>query len=146
MNQEVLDGIRLKSAEEIMAQLAELVHRHRRRYIRKLTRPCPNNCAYATLAGNKVTGCQRCNSSNPEHCRAESLFVTVETKEEVAQQFQQDLRDPNVLRHDYRDVMTLLWVLGQFDGEAPEEPVIASVEKRQAGRKQSDRGPEESKS
>jgi hypothetical protein len=115
--------------------------RHRRRYLRKNTRPCPNNCAFATISNKKgVTGCERCDSNNPENCRAEQMFVPIETKEEVAERFKQDLRDPNILRHEYRDVMTLLWVLGQFDGETPEEHVIATAEKRQPGGKEGKNG------
>lgn len=131
-----LDDIEVKSKEEIVSQLAEIIHRHRRRYLRKYTRPCPNNCAYATVSSKKgVTGCTRCDSTNPENCRVEQMFVPISTKEEIADQFRQDLRDPNILRHEYRDVMTLLWVLGQFDGETPEEHVIATAEKRQPGGK-----------
>lgn len=131
-----LDNIRVKSAEEIVEQLREIIHRHRRRYLRKYTRACPTNCAYASLNSKRdVTGCTRCNSSNPESCRAEAMFVPISTKEEIAEQFSQDIRDPNILSHDYRDVMTLLWVLGQFDGEAPQEQVIARAEKRAPGGK-----------
>lgn len=131
-----LDNIRVKSKEEIVRQLAEIIHRHRRRYLRKYTRPCPNNCAFATESAKKgITGCERCGSTNPEQCRMEQQFVPIETKEEVVERFKQDIRDPIILRHDFRDVMTLLWVLGQFDGEQPEEHVIATAEKRQPGGK-----------
>jgi hypothetical protein len=131
-----MDGIRIKSAEEIVGQLAEIIHRHRRRYIRKYMRPCPVNCEFASESTKRgVTGCDRCGSTNPEQCRKETEFVSIETKEEVAERFKQDIRDPNILRHDFRDVMTLLWCLGQFDGEQPDEHVIAAAEKRQPGGK-----------
>lgn len=129
------EGVTVKSAEEIIEQLAEILHRHRRSYLRKFSRACPNNCAYADVSTKRgVTGCGRCDSSNPEQCRQETLFVPVATKEEIMEQFRQDIRNPNVLRHQYRDVMSLLWVLGQFDGERPEEEMIARAEKRDAGK------------
>ena len=129
----------MKSVEEIVEQLAEIIHRHRRRYIRKNTRPCPNNCAYADGTTKKgVTGCGRCGSTNPEHCRMEPEFVPLSTKEEVIEQFRRDLRDPNVLRHEYRDILTLGWVLGLFDGEEPVEHLIAAIEQRAPGGKGSE--------
>lgn len=131
-----LEGIRIKSAEEIVSQLAEIIHRHRRRYIRKYTRPCPSNCNLAIESTKKgVTGCDGCGSTNPEQCRAESQFVAIETKEEVAERFRQDIRDPNILSHEFRDVMTLLWVIGGFDGEAPDEQVVSKAEQRRPGGK-----------
>jgi hypothetical protein len=111
-----MDDIEVKSKDEIVAQLAEIIHRHRRRYLRKYTRPCPINCVYATESNKKgVTGCKQCDSFNPEQCRVESAFVSISTKDEVIEQFRQDLRDPNILRHEYRDVMTLLWVLNSLN-------------------------------
>ena len=133
MDPTLFGGITLKSTEEIVAQLAEIIHRHRRRYLRKYSRPCPNNCAYSTESKTR-TICQRCDSVNPENCRDETQLVSLATKEEIMEQFRADLRDPAVLRHEYRDVMTLLWVLGQFDGERPEEHVIATAEKRDLGK------------
>lgn len=131
-----LDDIHVKSKEEILEQLTEIIHRHRRRYLRKNTRPCPLNCAYATISEKRgVTGCPRCDSLNPESCRAENMFVPISTKEEVAAQFRRDLRDPKILQHEYRDVMSLLWVLGQYDGEALEERIIATAEQRPPGGK-----------
>ncbi len=124
-----LDDIRVKSAEEIVTQLREIIHRHRRRYLRKYTRPCPMNCVHAIGSSKKgITGCTGCESTNPEQCRNEPMFVPVDTREEVFENFRHDLRDPNILRHEYRDVMTLLWVLGQFDGDEVDEQVIASAE------------------
>ena len=131
-----MDGVKLKSAEEIIGQLTEIIHRHRRRYIRKYTRPCPINCTFASESTKRgVTGCDRCGSSNPEQCRRESEFVAIETKEEVAERFKQDIRDPNILQHEFRDVMTLLWVIGGFDGEAPDEHVVSRAEQRKPGGK-----------
>jgi len=122
--------VSLKSLEEILAQLREIIHRHRRRFIRKRIRPCPTNCVYADISRKGVHGCSRCNSTNPEVCRVESNFVPMDTKEELAEQFAIDLRDPLVLQHEYRDVMSLLWVLGAFDGDEPDENIIGQVEYR----------------
>ena len=56
--------------------------------------------------------------------------MPMDTKEELADQFANDLRNPQVLRHQYRDVMSLLWVVGGFKGEEPDENVIKAVEFR----------------
>lgn len=120
----------VKSLEDILAQLGEIIHRHRRSFIRKHIRPCPQNCVYANASRKGVQGCTRCDSSNPEACRDESKFVPMDTKEELADQFANDLRNPQVLRHQYRDVMSLLWVVGGFKGEEPDENVIKAVEFR----------------
>ena len=130
MDQQVLDGLRVKSKEEIVEQLKEIVHRHRRRYIRRNMRPCPENCQRAEVTRRGVTGCPGCESTNPEVCRQEAYFVPISTKEELAQEFAEDLRNPNALRHDYRDIMTLLWVLGQFDTDEVSEEVMTNVEIR----------------
>jgi hypothetical protein len=137
MDKQVLQGITLKSVEEIVAQLRELVHRHRRRYVRKNLRPCPDNCKSATLSRRHgVTGCSGCNSSNPEVCRREEKFVPLYTKEELIENFREDLRDRKILSHDYRDILTLLWVLGEFDeGKPVPEAVISSVEVHQGAKR-----------
>jgi len=48
----------------------------------------------------------------------------MDTKEELAAQFEEDLRDIDVLRHNYRDVMCLLWVLGALEGNTVNETVF----------------------
>jgi len=126
-----LTQITVKSKEEIVSNLSEIIHRHRRSYIRKHTRPCPINCAYASVVRKGVTGCTRCDSVNPENCRNHELFGPMATKEQIVQEFKMDLRDPRILQHEYRDIMVLLWVLGQFDGDTPQEQVIASAEQHQ---------------
>ncbi len=129
-----LTQITLKSKEDIFSELSEIIHRHRRRYLRKHTRPCPLNCVHASVVRKGVTGCTRCVSSNPEVCRQHTLFVPLATREELAQEFALDMRDAKILQHEYRDVMALLWVLGQFDGADPEESVIAVAEKHEGKR------------
>lgn len=133
MDPGIFSSIHVKSKEEIIEQIQELVHRHRRRFLRTNLRPCPENCTKADVTARGVRGCPGCGSTNPEQCRDDRAFVAIATKEEVYEQFRQDIRDPDVLRHDYRDIMTLLWVLGQFDGEQPQVPehVMDHVEVRE---------------
>jgi hypothetical protein len=104
------------------------VHRHRRRFLKRNLRPCPENCQYADVTRRGVIGCHGCHSANPEVCHNERRFVPDMSKEELDLQFRQDLRDPEVLTRDYRDIMALLWVLGEFDGDEVPEAVIAEVE------------------
>jgi hypothetical protein len=105
-----LTQITVKSRESIVEKLSRIIHHHRRRYMKKHTRPCPINCEYASVVSRGVTGCTRCDSSNPEVCRQEAYFAPIASKEEIAREFSLDLRDPNILRHEYRDVMALLKV------------------------------------
>jgi hypothetical protein len=129
--------MQIKSAEEIVEQLAEIIHRHRRRYVRKYTRPCPINCEFASESTKRgVTGCDQCGSTNPEQCRNEIKFVQIETKEEIVERFRQDIRDVNILRHEFRDVLTLLWCTNAITGDTVDEQVISMVEKRNPGGKQ----------
>ena len=113
--------IKLKSLEEVITRFKELVHRHRRRFLRKNLRPCPFNCQFADVAGRDVVGCGSCKSRNPEFCKKHELFMPLYSKEELSQQFKRALRDPKTLLKDYRDLVVFLWVTGQFDSE--EEPI-----------------------
>lgn len=129
--------IRLKSLADIVAKAKEVVARHRRKFIKKFLRPCPQNCEFATMVGNdRVIGCKKCGSRNPEQCRQVENFVPINTKEELYAEFQTLLRDPEALWRDYRDIFVFYWVLGVFDPLPHEgnldENVIKSIEKRKA--------------
>jgi hypothetical protein len=115
--------VKLKSLEEVLTRFRELVHRHRRRFLKRHLQPCPYNCKKAVLdRKGEVVGCARCGSRNPEFCKKPSLFLPLYTKEELYEQFRQALRDPKTLLKDYRDLVVFLWVTGQFDDydEVPE--------------------------
>ena len=115
MKDPLLNQVRLKSLEEIIAAARETVRRLRRRFLQRNMRPCPANCKGAGMLGHKVVGCVNCESTNPEVCRRESEFDPLFTKEELARQFADSLRDPDVVLRDYRDLTVFLWVLGAFD-------------------------------
>ena len=116
----------MKTKDEVFDQLREIVHRHRRRFLRRNLRPCPDNCQYADMTRRGVVGCHGCRSRNPEVCLDESRFVPDMTKEELDLQFREDIRDPEVQSRDYRDIMVLLWFLE--DDEAEPDEVIAQAE------------------
>ena|SRR5271166_2875700 len=129
--------ILLKSVEEIIAKCQEVISRHRRKFIKRYLRPCPANCSYATVVGNdRVTGCTKCGSHNPEQCRRDLDFVAFNTKEELYKEFTALLRDPEALWQDYRDIFIFYWVLGVFDplGDKGnlDEGLIQTIEKRKA--------------
>jgi hypothetical protein len=115
VNDPLLNLIRLKSLEEIIAAARETIHRHRRRFLQRNLRPCPENCKGASMVGHKVVGCTNCGSPNTDTCIKEKEFVPLFTKEELAQQFADQLRSPDVLLREYRDITVFLWVLGAFD-------------------------------
>ena len=122
--------IKLKSLEEIIERFRELVHRHRRRFLKRNLRPCPYNCKGAEMVGRDVVGCKICGSENPEFCKRREQFIQLYSKKELSEQFRRSLRDMKILLRDYRDLVVFLWVLGQFDPEDTEVPehIIQKVE------------------
>ena len=129
----LLNLIQLKSLEEIIAAARDNIKRHRRRFLQRNLRPCPGNCKGASMLGHKVVGCLNCGSPNAENCSNEKKFVPLFTKEELAQQFADQLRDPEVLLREYRDVTVFLWVLGAFDKQTKtlDENIVEKVEQRE---------------
>jgi hypothetical protein len=126
----LLSKIKLKSLEDILAAARETIHRHRRRFLQRNLRPCPENCKGASMVGHKVVGCTNCGSPNASNCIKEDKFVPLFTKEELAQQFADQLRNPEVLLREYRDVTVFLWVLGAFDKQKRtlDETIVKKVE------------------
>src|SRR5271167_1946867 len=126
----LLSKIKLKPLEEIIAAARETIHRHRRRFLQRNMRPCPENCKGASMVGHKVVGCTNCGSPNADNCLREDKFVPLFTKEELAQQFADQLRNPEVLLREYRDVTVFLWVLGAFDKQKKtlDETIVERVE------------------
>ena len=123
-------NIRVKSLEEHLDQLGELIHRHRRRYIAKYLRPCPSNCVYAASTRKGVQGCGKCGSANPEQCREVGRFVPMDTKEELQERFAEDLRTLPVLQHQYRDLTCMFWSIDAIDDGKLDEAVVELVEFR----------------
>lgn len=65
------------------------------------------------------------------------MFVPLFTKEELAKQFADQLRNPEILLREYRDITVFLWCLGAFDKQQVNEEVVADMEKhetKKAGR------------
>jgi len=101
------------------------------------------NCSMAESMGRKITGCFGCESHDPNKCIRPEKFKPAYTKEELATQFAEELRDPGVLLRDYRDVVVFLWVLGAFDEEKRvDEEIVSKVEKKhvEAGSSVANRG------
>jgi hypothetical protein len=122
--------VQLKPLEEIIAAARDTIKRHRRRFLQRNMRPCPENCKGASMLGHKVIGCTNCGAPNADTCIKDSKFVPLFTKEELAQQFANQLRDPEVLLREYRDVTVFLWVLGAFDKQTKvlDEDIVEKVE------------------
>src|SRR5208282_4442608 len=107
-----------------------MIHRYRRRWLKRNLRPCPNNCQLAEMLGRRVLGCTGCGSSNPDQCTKEPKFVPLYTKEELHQQFRERIRNQEILLRDYRDIAALLWAMGGFDDEL-DEGLLAGIEQRE---------------
>ena len=133
MDDPLLKKVQLKSLEEIITAARETIHRHRRRFLQRSLRPCPENCKGASMVGHKVVGCTNCGSPNADTCIKDSKFVPLFTKEELAQQFADQLRNPEVLLREYRDVTVFLWVLGAFDKQKKtlDETIVERVEQNE---------------
>lgn len=118
-----------------------MIHRYRRRWLKRNLRPCPNNCKLADMLGRRVVGCEGCGSRNPEQCLKDQKFEPLYTKEELYKQFRERIRNPEILLREYRDIAALLWAIGGFDEEL-DETVIAGVEQREEPKQpNSDSGP-----
>jgi hypothetical protein len=121
---ETLAAIEVKPKEEILERLTQLIQRHRRKYLNRFLRPCPENCKLAAFERNRVSGCTGCDSSNPESCRDESLYLPIAVKQQLYDEFSNMLQDPEILLREYRDIAMLLWVIGEFDTE-PHAEIVA---------------------
>lgn len=130
MDPETYNQLQVKPLDEILARVRDLIHRHRRKFLKKYLRPSPNNCTKAIEREGRVVGCRGCGSRNPETCLRSENFVPFETKDQLYQAFTEELRDWNVLAKDYRDIAMLLWVIGAFDSESVDEQVLSGVDKR----------------
>lgn len=130
MTDPLLSLIQLRSLEEIIAAARECVHRHRRRFLQRNTRPCPENCKGASMVGKEVVGCTNCGSPNANQCVQAGKFDPLFSKEELALKFADQLRDPEVLLREYRDVTVFFWVLGAFDKQKKQinETIVEKVE------------------
>lgn len=82
------------------------------------------------MLGHKVVGCNNCGSQNADQCLREKKFAPLFSKEELAQQFADQLRDPEILVREYRDITVFLWVLGAFDKQTKtlDETIVEKVE------------------
>jgi len=130
VNDPLLSKVQPKALEEIIAAARETIHRHRRRFLQRSLRPCPENCKGASMLGREIIGCTNCGSPSADRCIRKDKFVPVFTKEELAQQFADQLRNPEILLREYRDVTVFLWVLGAFDKQKKtlDETIVERVE------------------
>jgi hypothetical protein len=133
VNDPLLSKVRLKALEEIIAAARDTIHRHRRRFLQRNLRACPENCKGASMVGHKVVGCTNCGSPSAETCIKDSKFIPLFTKEELAQQFADQLRNPEILLREYRDVTVFFWVLGAFDKQKKtlDETIVERVEQNE---------------
>jgi hypothetical protein len=107
-----------------------MIHRYRRRWLKRNQRPCPINCQSAIVVGkSRVIGCDGCGSRNLDQCSNAQKFVPLFSKEELHEQFRERIRNQEILLRDYRDIAALLWAMGGFDEEL-DETLIAGVEQR----------------
>ena len=111
--------IKMKTQEEILARLKELVQRSRKRYIKNHMKPKGSNCAYVIYDEELDSyRCTKCGTLDPDQCMNHELFSPKKTREEVVQEFAVDIKNPQILLRDYRAEAALLWTLGQFpEGE-----------------------------
>jgi hypothetical protein len=135
MNSNPSVRIKVKTDKDILDRLKELISRHRKRFFKNKLKPKGENCAFVKY--DETTGaskCLKCGTDDPDTCLNHKLFKASRTKEELAADFSDDIHNTQRMLREYRDIATLLWVLGQFDDpeeyEQTKEQLIANVEQR----------------
>lgn len=116
--------LEVRSKSEIISRCREIIHRTRRKFLKKNSRPCPLNCQMAVMHGNEVTGCDQCKSYNPDRCMRPEEFIPVYNKEELFQQFREELYDRHILFRRYPAIAVLLWVLGVVKTSEDDEAAV----------------------
>lgn len=111
LDMELLRRLKPKSLEEILSRLSELVHRHCRKYLKRNLKPCPYNCSRAKWNGPRFICCEGHNTTDSEKCYRPEKFMPIFTKAELYEQFKRDLRDPEILVREYRDLAMIFWVI-----------------------------------
>lgn len=117
--------VKVKSAQEIVTRLQELLQRDRKKYIVRHTKPKGENCKYRRWDDTIQGWTCRCGTQDPDVCLCHSQFEPEFTRDQLVAQFKEDIHNPQRLLREYRAEATLLWVLGQFDNdETPSTTVI----------------------
>jgi hypothetical protein len=115
--------IRLKSVAEIQKRLRDLIHRHKKKFLKRNTEPCLGNCKGALSIVNPELAshldynedrCTFCKSKDPDSCNNHSQFQARYTREELIEGFKEELKNPEILTREYRDIAIMLWVLNMF--------------------------------
>ena len=123
--------IKMKTQEEVLIRLKELIQRSRKRYIKNHTKPKGSNCAYVVYDDEADQyRCTKCGTTDPDRCLNQEMFQPKRNREELAKDFADEVKNPQILLREYRAEAALLWVLGQFSDDDDETPVI-DIEKRE---------------
>lgn len=123
----------MRSEDDIRQKYKQLLGRNLEKALQKKLGRRPHNCVHnhvqSTLVNkeNRIevehTGLCMLNSDNPSlwegricetaaDARFCPYFNQKHKKQEVYQEFMDRVKDPDVLQHEYRDLYTLHWVLG----------------------------------
>lgn len=118
--------IKLKSVQEIQKRLRDLLHRHKKKFIKRNSEPCLGNCKGALSIVNPELAkhldynedrCTFCKSKDPDKCNDHNLFQPKWTREELIDGFKEEIKDTQILLREYRDVAVLMWVLNFFEDD-----------------------------
>lgn len=113
-----------KSVDEVRRRLRDLVHKHRKTYIKNNLSYHPSTCG---LVGMGLY--PDCSGCDPRHdmCKNKSKYDLYGGVDEIVAQFEADIKNPDKLLREYRDVALLLWVLGAFDSNQDTERHLDSA-------------------
>lgn len=131
--------IKVKTTKDILFRLKDLISRHRKRFYKNKLKPKGENCAFVVYDEvQDLHRCTKCGTTDPDSCLNHSQFVPCRTKEELSRDFSEDIRNTQRMLRDYRDIATLLWVLGAFDDpeeyeKITKEHIISTVEQKNIG-------------
>ena len=74
--------------------------------------------------------CTKCGTTDPDRCLNQEMFQPKRNREELAKDFADEVKNPQILLREYRAEAGLLWCLGLLDPDDEETPVI-NIEKRE---------------
>lgn len=114
----------MKSPDEIKERIRQLRHEHLQQRIEEKTKPAPENCIHnykhETEDGTIrlcMLGAERPDKWGGKVCDSEQtaqecpFFEPRKSEEEIREEFEKDVMDPEVVNREFRDISALRWVL-----------------------------------
>lgn len=122
----------MKDTSEIKEKIRQLKFEHLQRRIEKERTPAPENCVHNYKHETEDGSVRLCmlGTDNPNEwggrvCDSKQtaqecpFFEPRKSKEEVIEEFNEDIMDPEIVNNEYRDISALRWALeGDYNEDA----------------------------